>query len=127
MTKKLESEILFFLRERNWHKPFPVDVAKSICIEAAELLELFQWGAVSIAQVRRDKKLLALVQKELADVFIYGLVMAVSLQLETKGIIREKLEHVRRKYPAKLMRAAGPERNVAYHTIKAGYRRMAKI
>ena len=123
MTKQLEFEIASFLIERNWHKPLPADVAKSICIEAAELLEVFQWNAASIAKVKRDKKMLERIKQELADVFIYGLVMAVSLGLETTSMIQKKLAQVKKKYPAELMRGSAPASNNAYYRIKQGYRR----
>ncbi len=120
--KKITAEIAHFLSERNWDKPMPGDVAKSICIEAAELLEAFQWGSIDRQSLTKNRRLFVQVRHELADVFIYGFVLAVSLGIEPEQIIREKLVQVRRKYPAHLMRDRAPEVNAAYRSIKYIYR-----
>lgn len=44
------------------------------------------------------------VKKELADVFIYAIEMAVLLNLDVENIVKTKLDHVKKKYPADLMR-----------------------
>lgn len=100
--KKLESEVLKYLKERNWDSLRPSDIAKSISIESAELLELFQWSSLDIDETLKDKKLMGLIRLELADVFIYSLDMAVLLGLDTEKIVREKLDLVRKKYPARV-------------------------
>src|SRR6185369_426156 len=102
--KDLEEEILEYLKERRWHKIRPSDIAKSISIEAAELLELFQWADFTIAETKKNKGKMELLKKELADVLIYCIQMAVLLGLDTKAIVRQKLAVVREKYPAALMR-----------------------
>jgi NTP pyrophosphatase (non-canonical NTP hydrolase) len=125
--KDLERELLAYLKERNWHRLRPSDVAKSIAIEAAELLELFQWIDLTVAQAKKDKKKMQQLKEELADVFIYCLEMAVLLGLDTKKIIRDKLELARKKYPAKLVRNIADRRNPGtekmYWKIKEEYRR----
>ncbi len=107
--KKVESEILTYLRERGWDKLRPSDLAKSISIEAAELLEVFQWTSMSIEETKADKKLMIELKKELADVLIYALEMSILLGLDTEQIIRDKLDSVRKKYPAELMRKNAKE------------------
>jgi dCTP diphosphatase len=99
--KVLEVEIRSYLEERNWMKLRPSDVAKSISIEAAELLELFQWDSLTIEETLADEKRLAEIKKELADVFIYALDMSVLLGLDTQQIILDKLKMVKEKYPVK--------------------------
>lgn len=96
--KYLEEEISKYLKERKWDNLRPSDVAKSISIESAELLELFQWSSLTIDETKQDERLLSEIKKELADVFIYALDMAVILNLDTEQIIREKLKQVRKKY-----------------------------
>ena len=102
--KDLESKVLKHLKDRRWDNLLPVDLAKSIMIEGAELLELFQWQNLSLVEVKKDKEKLVEIKKELADVMIYCLEMSVLLGLDTKKIINQKLNLVAKKYPAKLMR-----------------------
>lgn len=100
--KKIESEIHTYLKERNWDHQRPSDIAKSISIEAAELLEVFQWTSMSIEETKADKKIMEELKKELADVFIYAFDMVVLLGLDTEKIVLEKLAEVKKKYPASL-------------------------
>jgi NTP pyrophosphatase (non-canonical NTP hydrolase) len=80
-----------FVEERNW-KQFhtPENLAKSISIESAELLELFQWGEPS----NLDE-----IQDELADVLTYCILLADKYDLDIEKIVREKLEKTKAKYP----------------------------
>jgi NTP pyrophosphatase (non-canonical NTP hydrolase) len=102
--KALEKEILKYLKDRNWHKLNPGDLAKSISIESGELLELFQWSNPTLEEVKKDKEKITQIKKELADVLIYCLDLSVILGIDTEKIIKEKLEHTKNKYPAKLMK-----------------------
>ena len=107
--KKYEGEIRQYLEERNWHKLRPGDLAKSISIEAAELLELFQWTNQSLDEVRKDKEKMEQIKKELADVLTYCLDMSVLLEFDTGQIILDKLEKIKLKYPAHLFKGRGEE------------------
>jgi NTP pyrophosphatase (non-canonical NTP hydrolase) len=102
--KKYEKEIRKSLKERNWDNLRPSDVAKSISIEAAELLELFQWTNQELKDVKKDKEKIELIKKELADVLIYCLDMSVLLDFDTGKIILDKLEKAKKKYPAHLFK-----------------------
>ena len=84
-------EIIKFQHERDWKKFHTSEnLAKSISIEAAELLEHFQWGNdYDVTEV----------SEELADVLIYCMYMADSLDLDVKEIIFNKLEKNAIKYP----------------------------
>lgn len=106
---QFSSEIKKFLVERGWDKLRPSDLAKSISIEAAELLEIFQWTSMNIAETKRDTEKIEEIKKELADVFIYAIEMVVLLDLDIEEIISTKLERVRKKYPADLMRKNAKE------------------
>jgi len=68
--KKLEADIKQYLEERAWDKLRPGDLAKSIAIEAGELLELFQWANPTHEEVLKDKKKLEEIKKELAEIHI---------------------------------------------------------
>lgn len=122
----LEADILKYLQERKWDQLRPGDLAKSVSIEAGELLELFQWDNPSLEDTKADAERLARIKKELADVLIYCLDIAVLLDLDTAAIVREKLAYIREKYPAELFanrdlsKDAGTEDT--YLNIKRSYR-----
>jgi dCTP diphosphatase len=80
-----------FVAERNW-KQFhtPENLAKSISIESAELLELFQWSEPSNPEDIKD---------ELADVLTYCILLADKYDLDMEKIVLEKLEKTKAKYP----------------------------
>jgi dCTP diphosphatase len=80
-----------FVSERNWQQfHTPENLAKSISIESAELLELFQWSEPSDIEDIKD---------ELADVLTYCLLLADKYDLDVEKIILEKLEKTKAKYP----------------------------
>ena len=102
--KKYEKHIEKYLKERSWDNLRPADIAKSISIEAAELLELFQWSNKSLAEVKKDKEKIELIKKELADVLIYCFEMSILLGLDTGKILLDKVEKAKEKYPAHLFK-----------------------
>ena len=88
---KLEERIKKFTLDRDWTKfHTPSNLAKSIVIEASELLECFQWN---------QETDFTHVNEELADVLIYCLQMVDILGVDAKQIIFEKLEKNALKYP----------------------------
>lgn len=90
--KLLKIEIETFNKVRDWDKfHSPENLAKSISIEANELLECFQRDSESYN--------LEEVKEELADVINYCIQMAAVLNLDIKTIVLEKLEKTRKKYP----------------------------
>lgn len=95
---KLIQDAVNFRDARDW-KQFhnPKDLAISISLEAAELLEIFQWSGSNI-EVDSDNKL-EKVKEELADIFVYSLLMANDLDLDIEEIVRIKLAENNRKYP----------------------------
>lgn len=89
-----------FSQQRDWGQfHTPENLAKSISIEAAELLECFQWSMdgqpTSAVEEVRD---------ELADVMTYCLYLAMSLDLDPEKIILDKLDVTERKYPVEKAR-----------------------
>jgi dCTP diphosphatase len=100
--KEYEKAVKDYLIERGWDELRPADLAKSISIEAAELLEIFQWTNASLEEVKKDSAKLELIKKELADVLIYCLEMSTLLELDTGKILLDKLEKAKEKYPAHL-------------------------
>ncbi len=102
--KDYENLIRAYLKERKWDNLRPADLAKSVSIEAAELLELFQWTNQSLEEVKQDKDKVEAIKKELADVLTYCFDMSVLLGFDTEKILRDKLEKVKQKYPAHLFK-----------------------
>ena len=96
MKRETIDSILKFRDERNW-KQFhnPKDLAISISLEAAELLEVFQWSA---DDVRCEAKI-GKIREELADVLNYCVLMADTCGLDIDEIVREKLVLNEKKYP----------------------------
>lgn len=92
--EKLIDDLIDFQSERDWKKfHTPENLAKSISIEAAELLEHFQWG-----KEYDDSE----VADELADVLIYCIYMADAMDFDIKEIIYNKMEKNAVKYPSKI-------------------------
>src|SRR5664279_1312025 len=84
-------QVAAFVAERDWAQfHTPENLAKSVSIEAAELLECFQWSAEADPARVRD---------ELADVLTYCLLLADKLGLDPDAIVLEKLAGTRGKYP----------------------------
>jgi NTP pyrophosphatase (non-canonical NTP hydrolase) len=90
-NEELMAALRQFVAERNW-KQFhtPENLAKSISIESAELLELFQWSEPSNLEEIKD---------ELADVLTYCILLADEYNLDIEKIVLEKLEKTKGKYP----------------------------
>ena len=94
--ENLIKKIIAFRDERNW-KQFhnPKDLAVSISIEAAELLENFQWRSSEEA-VQKD---LENIRDEIADVVIYAMMLSHDLDIDLEEAILNKLEKNKAKYP----------------------------
>jgi NTP pyrophosphatase (non-canonical NTP hydrolase) len=94
--KQLMNAINEFRDARGWG-PYhnPKDLAISLSIEAAELLEDFQW----ISSEEAIEKNIENIKEEIADVFIYGLMLCSELDLDVETIIKEKIEKNGLKYP----------------------------
>lgn len=94
--KHLLAEINNFRDERDWKKFHnEKDLALSIVLESAELLELFQWRTAEETTSQKPDRL----AEELADILIYGLMLADNLGLDPVAIMRAKIESNRHKYP----------------------------
>ena len=101
-----------FVDERDWHQfHTPKNVAMSLCVEAAELMEHFQWlTAEQSRAVAERPSTLSAVAEELADVLCYVLAMANELGLDLSTALRHKMTKNERKYPASKYRGRfGPE------------------
>ena len=98
MTQETINQILKFRDDRDW-KQFhnPKDLAISISLEAAELLEVFQWsGSDTSCERKKD-----MIKEELADVINYCVLMADACGLDIDEIVQEKIKINNEKYPVK--------------------------
>lgn len=96
MTQETINEVLKFRDDRNW-KQFhnPKDLAISISLEVAELLEVFQWSAADVVCENKLDK----IKEELADVVNYCILMADTCGLDLDEIVSEKVKRNNEKYP----------------------------
>lgn len=93
---KLIKEINKFRDERNWRQFHNAkDLSLSLSLEASELLENFQWISAEEGLEKNRQN----IKEELADVFIYGLMMADDMNIDMEEAILDKLEKNREKYP----------------------------
>lgn len=94
--KKILNLLLIFRKKRDW-KQFhtPQNIAQSIVLEAAELLEIFQW--------RKDEKVTTAEKKriaeELADIYNWILLLAHDLDIDIEQAAQEKIIQNEKKYP----------------------------
>jgi dCTP diphosphatase len=98
MVERFVQETLkAFVAARDWEQfHSPENLAKSIVIEAAELLECFQWGEHATDEQR--------VQEELADVLTYCYLLAAKLGVDPEQVILDKLKVTEAKYPVEKSR-----------------------
>ena len=96
MTEETIKQILKFRDDRDW-KQFhnPKDLAISISLEAAELLEVFQWSGTDVSNEGKQEK----IKEELADVLNYCVLMADACGLDIDEIVQEKIKVNNEKYP----------------------------
>ncbi|MCJ0952534.1 nucleotide pyrophosphohydrolase [Mammaliicoccus sciuri] len=95
-NKEILKEINQFRDERNWRQFHnEKDLSLSISLEAAELLELFQWKSSEEVVDNKQERL----AEELADVLIYSYMLADNLDFDINDIIRKKLKKNAEKYP----------------------------
>ena len=93
--------VLKFRDDRDWRQfHTPKDLAVSLTLEAAELLEVFQWSGRDLEC--RDK--LGRIREELADVLSYCVLMADVCGLDLDEILREKVAKNEAKYPVEKAR-----------------------
>ena len=108
MKQETINQVLKFRDDRNW-KQFhnPKDLAISISLEAAELLEIFQWSGTDVTcEGKMDK-----IKEELADVFNYCILMADACELDIDEIIQAKVKRNIEKYPVEKARDSAKKYN----------------
>ena len=119
---ELQQLVADFVAERDWscyHSP--KNLAMSIAIEAAELMEHFQWiDAEASRAVADDPEKRAAAGEELADVVGYSLAMAAALNVDLSHAVRDKMRKNHAKYPAEVFRGKPSYERPSYERPDGG-------
>jgi NTP pyrophosphatase (non-canonical NTP hydrolase) len=97
----LRQRVAAFVAARDW-QPFhtPKNLSTAIAVEAAELLEHFQWlSDAQVAKALQDPQELASIADELADVTIYVLSLANALGVDVSAAVLDKIERNEQRFP----------------------------
>jgi len=103
---QLRQAVQTFVDERAW-RPFhdPKNLAMSIAIESAELMEHFQWlRSEELAALRSDAAQMEQIREELSDILCYALSFANAMEIDVAAALADKLVKNARKYPAEKFR-----------------------
>lgn len=104
MNEKTLKRVRAFTSDRDWDKfHSPSNLAKTIVIEASELLECFQWD--------NEKYKIEKVKEELADVIVNCQNLADKLNLDIDQIVNEKMEQNEKKYPVEKSKGVNKKYN----------------
>ena len=96
---QLKTRVQEFVDQREWRKYHkPKNLAMSIAIEASELMELFQWADENESDAIIQEKLPSL-EDELADIMVYCLSMANTVNIDISRAIVRKIAKNEHKYP----------------------------
>ncbi len=98
---ELREAVQRFVDERDWRQfHSPKNLSMAIAIEAAELMEHFQWlGSTESRQAADSSEDLAPIREELADILCFALSFANALDIDVTTAVREKLAKNAEKYP----------------------------
>lgn len=102
----LQQTLRAFARQRDWEQfHSPKNLAMALCVEAAELMEIFQWMDEAASKSPSSDQLAAAAE-EIADVQIYLARIADVLNIDIAAAVDSKLEINRRRYPADRVRGS---------------------
>ncbi len=114
-VQELKNLIARFSEERDWGRHHtPKNLALSICIEAAELLEHFQWDEYQ----KDDRKA---IENELADILAYLLNFANVMDIDVATAYRTKIKAIEKKFPVEKFNKDQVNRD-EFFRIKKAYR-----
>jgi len=104
MKNETYQRLMKFRDDRDWSQFHTGEnLAKSLMIEAGELLEVFQYT--------EKEKSIDKVKEELADVFMYAMLLADKYNLDIDQIINDKMDSNEKKYPAEKVRGSSKKYN----------------
>ena len=107
---QLRATVEQFVAERDWLQFHNAkDLAISISLEAAELLEEFQWlDAAKVAAASADPEARGRIRFELADIMVYCLCLSNALELDVSDAVTEKLQIAGEKYRREKFKGRAP-------------------
>jgi len=95
----LKTHVQDFIEKRNWQKYHnPKDLAIAVCIEAAELCDIYKWRKITVEEAK-TKDMFEKAEGELADIMIYVLHMCNVLSIDLTKAVTQKLKKNEEKYP----------------------------
>jgi dCTP diphosphatase len=99
--EELQRKVIEFRDARDWEQYHnPKDLAISLMLESAELLEIFQWKSPGeVEAILSDLESRRRVKEELGDILIYALNMCHAFGFDPSDVILKKLEINEKKYP----------------------------
>jgi len=99
--RELQAKVIKFRDERDWAQYHnPKDLAISLSLEAAELLEVFQWkDSTEVEALKSDSEVRIKVKEEIGDILIYALTLAHEFGLDPTEVVLDKVRLNEEKYP----------------------------
>ncbi len=101
-VNELRKLVESFVSERQW-EPFhdPKNLSASIAIEAAELMEHFQWlRSDQLKDVQKDERAMSDIREEIADILAYVLSFASTMDIDLSSALEDKMKKNAIKYPS---------------------------
>jgi dCTP diphosphatase len=92
-----------FADERQWNQfHSPKNLSMALCVEASELLEIFQWETEDASrQLHLDSEKKEMISDEIADIFLYLLQVAKKCEIDLEKAALHKIKKNALKYPIK--------------------------
>lgn len=98
---QLRDMVSHFVAERDWHQfHAPKNISMALAIEAAELMEHFQWITVEASRAEMDSEKRTAIGEEIADVMCYAMALCNEMGFDVATLMREKMKKNVAKYPA---------------------------
>lgn len=114
---KILKQLLEFRAERDWQKfHSPRNLAISLSLEAAELLEHFQWRDLPAQEIRGEKR--ERIEEEVADIASYLFLLCHDLGIDLSQAMERKMEINRRRYPVEYARGRSTKYDQLHATVR---------
>jgi NTP pyrophosphatase (non-canonical NTP hydrolase) len=106
--KEIQETLRKFAEERDWEQfHSPKNLSMALAGEAAELMEIFQWLTEEQSRnVTSSEEDIALIRREMADIFIYLARLADKLDVDIEEAVGEKVRLNEEKYPVSLSKGS---------------------
>lgn len=111
ISSTLLNALIAFRRERDWEQfHTPRNLSSALCVEAAELLDLFRWARDSeIASIVEEHR--SEIENEVADVSILLSYLCHDLNISIEDVVNKKLQINQEKYPVKSSKGSATKYN----------------